>query len=133
MAKSLNLTTQIVILSSFVLFFYVFFALATSIYRDYRLESHIQKFEADIEKLASLVYHKPNDVIYFESLQFKDKYAKENLNLINPGEKLIVIPEEDQDVRAQVAPDRYKNRNLLALSYPKQWWEYFFGQTLTVK
>ena len=133
MPKNLNLKTQLIILASFFVFFYVFFALASSIYRDYRLESHIAKFEADIAHMETLVYNKPNDIAYYESIQFKDKYAKENLNLINPGEKLIIIPKEDQNVRPEFAPARYENEAVLSLPHPQQWWAYFFGQTLTVQ
>ena len=132
MAQSLNLKTQLIIIGSLLMFFYVFFAFATSIYRDYKLESHIQTFEQDIEKLETLVYKKPSEIQYFESFQFKDKYAKENLNLINPGEKLIIIPQDDQIVRSEIASDRYYSNDILQKPVQEQWWEYFFGQTLTL-
>ncbi|MBI5411740.1 septum formation initiator family protein [Candidatus Peregrinibacteria bacterium] len=122
---------QIIIIVSFLIFFYVFLSFATSVYRDYNLESHIEKFDSDVRRLETLVYSKPAEVKYLESIQYKDKYAKENLNLINPGEKVIVIPQEDPVVFAR-GPDTHSTpKDILSLSHPQQWWQYFFGQTLT--
>ena len=114
----------------------MFFALATSIYRDYKLESEIQKFEADINKLADLANAKPEDVEYFASIEYKDKYAKENFNLLNPGEKLIIIPEEDRVVEmgeVRLMTDEHGLSAVLSKSNRVQWREYFFGKTLSVK
>jgi cell division protein FtsB len=128
-------STQLIIIGGFILFFYGFFALTTSIYRDYKLEGQIQKFQADIDKLADLAHRKPEDVAYFDSLEYKDRYAKENLNLLNPGEKVIIIPSVDQIVRkgpsilTAVPPVSVA---VLGMPHPRQWWEYFFGPTLSV-
>lgn len=114
-------------------FLYIFFALATSVYRDYKLEVNIDDFEAEIEELARLAKQKPKDVAYFQSRQYKDRYAKENLNLLNPGERLIIIPQEDRVVKSEVVSDRLVKSDVHDLPNHNQWWEYFFGQTLSVK
>ncbi|MBN2087391.1 septum formation initiator family protein [Candidatus Peregrinibacteria bacterium] len=136
MRKNNTLTFQMIVIGGFIFFFYMFFALATSIYRDYKLESEIQKFEADINNLADLANTKPEDVEYFASVEYKDRYAKENLNLLNPGEKLIIIPEEDRVVEkgaVNLMTDKKGSASVLGMSNPQQWREYFFGQTLSVK
>ncbi|PIZ70554.1 hypothetical protein COY07_06520 [Candidatus Peregrinibacteria bacterium CG_4_10_14_0_2_um_filter_43_11] len=126
---------QLVIISGFIAFFYIFFALTTSIYKDYRLEKHIQEFENNIDVLVQKAYQKPKDVEYFGSVQYKDRYAKESLNLLNPGEKLIVIPQGDQNI-VRGNPSFFSERKtpaaVLTLANRNQWWEYFFGQTLSV-
>jgi len=125
---------QLVIVGGFLTFLYIFFALATSIYRDYQLEVNIQKFEDEIAQLAQLANQKPKDVDYFQSLQYKDKYAKENLNLLNPGEKLIIIPQEDRVVRTEeIVIGQYDYPHILELPNRNQWWEYFFGHTLSLE
>lgn len=115
------------------MFFYVFFALAAQIYKDYKIQNHITEFESRIDELAAIAKQKPSDILYFSSVEYKDRYAKENLNLLNPGERLIVIPQEDQNVvvGAQEKP-ALASRDVLAFSNPVQWWEYFFGDTLSV-
>lgn len=136
MQKPKPFTAQLIIIGGFILFFYVFFALATQIYRDYRLEKHIGEFEGRIKELAQLARQKPKDVDYFSSPEYKDRYAKENLNLLNPGERVIVIPEEEQNVVKGETLDpqaAFASSSLLALPPQIQWWEYFFGETLSLK
>lgn len=136
MAKNTTFPFHLTILGGFIFFFYMFVALTTSIYRDYKLESEIQKFEQEINDLADLAYQKPNDVEYYSSPEYKDRYAKESLNLLNSGEKLIIIPEETRRIKvgpALLFSDKIASSNVLSLNNNKQWWEYFFGQTLSVK
>lgn len=134
--KNRPFTSQLLIISGFIVLLYMFFSLTTSIYKDYKLESEIERFGGEIDKLAAMAHTKPKDVDYFLSEEYKDRYAKENLNLLNPGEKLIIIPEDDQVVEkgpVVLESDRITPIAVLSLSYPEQWWEYFFGQTLSVK
>lgn len=136
MIRNKSLTFQMLVIGGFIFFFYMFFALATSIYRDYKLESQIQRFEADINDLADLAHQKPEDVEYFASEQYKDRYAKENLNLLNPGEKLIIIPEEQRITEqgpVELMTDKFDPLSVFGKSNPMQWREYFFGKTLSVK
>ncbi len=120
-------------MGGFILFFYIFFALATQIYKDYKLQQHIEDFQGRIDELAQFARQKPEDVAYFSSPQYKDRYAKENLNLLNAGEKVIVIPSEDQVViRGGADTGGSLPQEVLDLPNPNQWWEYFFGQTLSV-
>ncbi len=134
MNRNRSFVIQLVIVSGFLTFLYIFFALATSIYRDYQLEVNIQEFEDEISRLAELAEQKPGNVGYFQSLQYKDKYAKENLNLLNPGEKLIIIPQEDTVVKTEtIVIGQEKYSDVLDLPTRNQWWEYFFGHTLSVR
>jgi len=133
MHRNKPLTLQFIIVGGFLVFLYIFFALATSIYRDYKLDMNIEDFQSQIDSLAELAGQKPKDVKYFQSDEYKDRYAKENLNLLNPGEKLIIIPDEEQVVKSEVVVERYDYSNVLKLPNRNQWWEYFFGRTLSVQ
>jgi len=113
----------------------MFFILTTSVYRDYKLEREIRKFENEVNKLAEIANKKPADVSYFASKKYKDRYAKESLNLLNPGEKLIIIPKEDHIIKRgeiEIATDMIQTSYVLELPNKNQWWDYFFGQTLSV-
>ncbi|MBU0577773.1 hypothetical protein KJ742_00815 [Patescibacteria group bacterium] len=110
--------------------------MATSIYRDYKLESQIQRFEQDINELAEMAQQKPEDVMYFASKEYKDRYAKESLGLLNPGEKLLIIPDEEQVIErgpVELMTDKVSTSFVLEMSNRQQWWQYFFGQTLSIK
>ncbi|MCK5600306.1 septum formation initiator family protein [Candidatus Pacearchaeota archaeon] len=133
MNKSKPFVLQLVIVGGFLIFLYIFFALTTSVYRDFQLETNIDKFEDEITRLAEMAQQKPKDVRYFQSEEYKDKYAKESLNLLNPGEKLIIIPQEDQIVKSEVVVERSYHASVLKLPNRNQWWEYFFGKTLSIQ
>ncbi len=112
----------------------MFFALATSIYRDYKLETEIQSFQAQVENLATQANQKPANLKYLQSDQYKDRYAKENLNLLNPGEKLIILPQAEQRVEqgpVVLMTEALSPNSVLNKPNSRQWWEYFFGQTLS--
>jgi cell division protein FtsB len=134
MSRNKPFVLQLIIVGGFLVFIYIFFALATSIYRDYKLEVNIEKFEDEIRELAEKAHQKPEDVKYFESEQYVDKYAKENMNLLNPGEKLIIIPQEEQVVRyEEIIVNPLDHKRVLKLPIRNQWWEYFFGSTLSLE
>ncbi len=135
MFRDKSFTFQIVVIGGFFFCFYMFFALTTSIYDDYKLETEIEEFEAEIEKLADYANQKPDDLKYLSSDQYKDRYAKENLNLLNPGEKLIILPVEKQVVEqgpAILMTDILSPDSVLNKTNRQQWWEYYFGKTLSV-
>ena len=134
MNKGKSFILQLVIVGGFLVFLYIFFALATSIYRDYKLEVNIQQFEDEINRLAEMAKQKPKDIEYYQSEEYKDKYAKENLNLLNPGERLIIIPQEEKIVKSEAVMDRFNySPHVLELPHRNQWWEYFFGHTLSIE
>jgi hypothetical protein len=133
MRRNRPFLVQFVIIGGFIMFLYIFFVLATSIYKDYKLEKNIDSFQDEIANLASLAKQKPKDVSFYESEEFKDKYAKESLNLLNPGERLIIIPTDEKVVKSEVATDRFEQAEVLNLPNRNQWWEYFFGSTLSLE
>lgn len=135
MMQKKSFTFQMFIMGGFFFFFYMFFALATSIYRDYKLETEIETFEDEINNLADRANQKPFDLKYLQSDEYKDRYAKENLGLLNPGEKLIILPDPNQKVEqgpVQLMTERLSPDSVLNKPNNRQWWEYFFGQTLSV-
>jgi hypothetical protein len=133
MSRSKPFIIQFVIVGGFIMFLYIFFALTTSIYRDYKLEKNIGSFQDEIANLDALAKQKPKDVSFYQSVEFKDKYAKESLNLLNPGEKLIIIPTDEKIVKSETVTDRFKQTGVLDLPNRNQWWEYFFGRTLSLE
>jgi cell division protein FtsB len=135
MIQRKSFTFQLLIMGGFFFFFYMFFSLATSIYRDYKLETEITGFKEEINNLADKAEQKPSDVKYLQSAEYKDRYAKENLDLLNPGEKLIILPDPDQVVEqgpVELMTEILSPDSVLNQPNHRQWWEYFFGQTLSV-
>ncbi len=124
-----------VVIGGFFLFFSMLFSLATAVYKDYRLQSQIQRFQEEVEGLASAARSKPDDIAYFQSEQYKDRYGKESLNLLNAGEKMIIIPAPSGVVErgeAELMTEALSPSSVLYRPHREQWKEYFFGKTLSL-
>lgn len=135
MVQRKSFTFQLFVMGGFFFIFYMFFALATSIYKDYKFETQIEVFEGVVSNLAQLANQKPGDLKYLQSDEYKDRYAKENLNLLNPGEKLIILPQPDQNIEqgpVVLMTDILSPNSVLNKPNNRQWWAYFFGNTLSV-
>jgi cell division protein FtsB len=73
------------------------FGLALSFYRNILFEETLQAIGNENEKIETEIRESREQIDYFKSAQYKDKYAKENLGRLNPGEKIIIIQESVAD------------------------------------
>ncbi|MBT5517220.1 hypothetical protein HOK22_04935, partial [Candidatus Peregrinibacteria bacterium] len=65
---------------------------------------------------------------YYTSQEYVEKIAKQNLGLINPGEKVIIIPDEDLVILTEAEDSAALNEEIRATwSTPKKWWKFFFS------
>lgn len=67
------------------------FGLALSFYRNILFEQRLKDFAVQNDKLRAEIQRRTSDLEYYKSTQFKDKYAKENLSRMNPGERVIIL------------------------------------------
>ena len=102
------------------------FAYANQVYRDYQTEQQIQKYEEENVGLAQENDDMKEFLKYLKTDAYKEKKAKEILNLKNPHESVVILKEdkdgevlyEDSPVPEQVQGE--PNHTL--------WWFYFFGE-----
>ena len=69
------------------------FGLALSFYRNVLFEETLESISAQNDKLRQENALNQSDLEYYRSAQYKDKYAKENLDRMNRGEKVLIITE----------------------------------------
>lgn len=70
------------------------FGLALSFYRNVLFEEMLKNISGQNLALRGKIYLGYGDLEYYRSAQFKDKYAKENLGKLNPGEKVLIITDD---------------------------------------
>ncbi|PCI25492.1 hypothetical protein COB57_02130 [Candidatus Peregrinibacteria bacterium] len=78
-----------------VLFFSVFlmiFFLSEELYKSKKSDEIIQKHQAVNEKIIWEIEQKKQEELYKTTNNYKDKYAKETLGKLNPGEQVFIIP-----------------------------------------
>jgi len=87
------------------------------------LEEEINRLEGRNQSLAGLID-------YFESLDFVEKEARTKLNLRKPGEKIIIIAEEEASTAtSKIFSEDQSNLSiseLKPLTNLDRWWNYFF-------
>lgn len=119
---------RITLVVGFFVVAYMLYNLTVSIYENYQIEEHIADFKERNAALQEENQQKMDDLQYYISDEYIDKVAKQNLNLINPGEKVIVIPDEDLIVLSQDEDTAALSEQIReSWSTPKKWWKFFFS------
>lgn len=119
---------RITLVVGFFVVAYMLYNLTVSIYENYQIEQHIADFQERNLALKEENQQKMDDLQYYISEEYVDKIAKQNLNLINPGERVIVIPDEDLIVLSQDEDTAALSQQIRqSWSNPKKWWKFFFS------
>jgi cell division protein FtsB len=85
------LSKQLTIVIGLSVVGFMAFGLALSFYRNLLFEQTLEEISEKNEDLREEINQGYRDLEHFKSAQYKDKYAKENLGLIRPGEKTLII------------------------------------------
>jgi len=85
------ISKQLTIVIGLTVVGFMAFGLALSFYRNILFEQTLEDIEGQNDQIASEIEQGYRSLEYFQSDQYKDKFAKENLGRLNPGEKLIII------------------------------------------
>lgn len=83
------------------------------------LEEQISKFEKNNQKLEQLSG-------YLQTDDFKEKEAKENLDLIKEGEKVVIVKKAQIKKIVEEPADKKPEIEVKRPNY-YWWWHYFFG------
>jgi cell division protein FtsB len=129
MVQPLNPTTRIILIAEFIVAIYMLIALTTSEYESFKVERYIEEFEDYNQELAMSNDELKNDYAYFTSPEYQEKVAKQNFGLINPGEEVLIIPDEKPTSDEAIFEDALKTEKLgyiENLSNPVKWWYFLF-------
>ncbi len=120
--------TKLVIIIEFILVSYLLYSLTKNVYNSYKVDRYIQAFQEENDAIDAENQKKAEDYLYFTSPEYIDKIAKQNLNLVNPGEKVIILSADildDQQGKENAETSEFAQ--YAGLSNAKQWWMFFFG------
>lgn len=122
-------TTKLVIIALFLVVSFLFYSLTASVYKAYQIELHIKNYEKENARIAEENRIKSEDYEYYSSDAYIEKIAKQNLGLVNPGEEVIIIPNESIDASGIVGgldSDDNTDYDYVGLSNSQKWWKFFF-------
>lgn len=109
----------------FVLVFSIY--LATNLYRDLqkrqRVKQEIQNLKNQINEVDKQNNDLKNLISYFETDEYTESFAREKLGFKKPGEKIIILPKQENTL------DKTNNNDEKSKIYNnmKSWWDYFFA------
>lgn len=99
------ISKQVTIVIGLTVVGFMAFGLALSFYRNILFEKTLEDLEAQNAQIAASIELGYSDLEYYRSDQFKDKFAKENLSRLNPGEKLIILTQPPEPEPGNVVDD----------------------------
>ncbi|MCK9379062.1 MAG: septum formation initiator family protein [Candidatus Moranbacteria bacterium] len=100
--------------------------------RNKRINDEIEKLSQEADKLRENNSELSEKIEYFKTQAYKEKIAKEKLNLQKPDEQVVAIkPSISKTELADVATDKGENEgdkmNKVDLPNYQKWVNYFFG------
>ncbi len=128
--KSQPLHFQLILIGGFIFIAFMLFALARSIYRDsFQVGSYIDRSLTLVETQKVTTVNEKSELAYVQTRQYQEKIAKELLGLKSPGEEVIILTGETQDIADLLpeAPIQLAQRERELLTGPQKWWRYLFG------
>ena len=118
---------QLIVVGGFIFVAFMLFALAQSIYRDtFQVGGYIRDLQERIHTEQAAVASQQDELAYANTPQYRQKMAKELLGLKAPGEEVIVLTDEVQDLD-QLLPSPPFAAGTSLLSNPQRWLRYLFG------
>ncbi len=109
------------------------FGLALSYYKNTLFDQQLISMQDHNDQLKEQIDKGYGDLEYYNSLQYKDKYAKENMGLVNNTEKVLIITHATQPVvynkSEELTPEQKQaiyEENLRNISTIDHWMLYLF-------
>ncbi|MDD5041310.1 MAG: hypothetical protein PHX87_03495 [Candidatus Peribacteraceae bacterium] len=90
------ISKQLTIIVGLTVVGFMAFGLALSFYRNVLFEQTLEDIRNQNTALRRSIAAGYKELDYYRSVQFKDKYAKENLSMVKPGEKVLIITEQQR-------------------------------------
>lgn len=100
----------------------VVFGYSRAYYQDYLMAKEIEDLQAQTKKLEAKKMELLEVLKYVKSDSFAEEKARTELNMIKPGEQVLVVP------KAVVSENRQENNSVVGwtnISNYKKWWQYF--------
>jgi cell division protein FtsB len=100
-----------------------------AIYQNYQINQEIKQLQMETERLQAKRLETLNLLNYVQSSTFVQDKARTELNLLQPGEKMAVIPNKNQTAPKITGQEELGLvQSPESVSNPAKWWRYFFGK-----
>lgn len=110
-----------------VLLFFITYKLSHQVYKQNKIDKEVEGLQAEINTLNQENQDLDELIVYLQTDDFKEKEAKDKLNLIKEGEQLVLVKE--YGLLEQPIQDEEKNELQVIVHHANYyyWWHYFFS------
>ncbi len=105
-----------------ILALFLLFAYGRAYYQNYQIQKEIDRLQAESERLEAKKLKTLDMLQYVQSPDFVENKARTELNLVKPGEHMIIIQGGTTSAARQNSEPMLESE-----SNPVRWWHYFFG------
>ena len=113
---------QIVLAITGVIALVILFSLAQEANRRWQIQREVSRLEQEVNTMEKSLVALEQLNEYFRTPDYKERLAREQLNFRAPGEKVVLIPEQD-GVPVVAAKATHEQK---VVSIPLKWWYLFF-------
>jgi cell division protein FtsL len=122
--KSKFFSSRLITIIVFIIIVYASFGLAKITYQNYKVNQKIADLEKNIEKIDEDNFELQSKITYYKTNAYKERQAREELNMQKPGEIVVVIPTGTQPEKEKI---KQKENKKTERSNYQAWWDYFFS------
>ncbi len=98
-------------------------SLAQEMNRRLQVQHEVQRLQHDVQAMERNTVELKNLNQYFRTDDYQERLAREKLNYQSPGEKVVLIPDDQNSASPGQAPNGAAAR---PISIPERWWRVFF-------
>ncbi len=116
------LSSKLFMLVATIVAIMVVFGYARAYYQDYLVKQQISQLQDQAKSLEAKKMELLEVLKYVKSDSFAEEKARTELNMVKPGEQVLVVP------KAEVADNRQEKNSMVGfsnISNYKKWWQYF--------
>ena len=105
----------------------IIFAISKETIRKRQVEQEIGKLKEEASKIEKENVELSDKVAYLNSNDYKEKEAKDKLNLQSPGENVVIVKPGVVSQGQNVQEDTVGGKKVIVkVSNLQKWWDYFF-------
>jgi len=108
-----------------VLLFFITFKLSHQVYRQNKVNEEVEALQSEIDQLDQENKDLNELISYLQTDDFKEKEAKDKLNLIKEGEQLVLVKENEVQQK-QEEKDNFKDTEVIVYHANYYWWWHLF-------
>lgn len=122
------LSSRVITVIVFIIIIYAAFGLAKVTWQNYKVNQQIISLKDSIKKSDEENFNLKSKIEYYKTDSFRERQAREKLNLQKPGEIVIVIPNSPQAEEVKKAEENKVYEKPTLRSNFQKWQDYFFGK-----